>query len=336
MKKLSEEHKKYLLNKIRRSIFKKNKRHRKYALENIKTPENMNLNENYDETVKFFNKLRSACEETKKRFIIDFKPLKKISPAAALAFTAEIDRIKRIKCFRRMRVIDFKKWDRNIRLQLRDMGMFELLNVSNLPAKFNYEKNDSEDFYIPFQAGDIASGEDALKLGTLLSALIQGSVPSPRALQKGLTEAMTNSINHAYPEDYLSNNLLKKRLWWMSASLNIKNKMLTIMFYDEGIGIPNSLPRTHTEYFKSFGGLLNDDAQRIQAATQLSRTSTKQKTRGKGLKDIKDYITSNIEGMLKIFSYRGEYMYLSEGTESVKNREESLKGTLIQWKVRLQ
>lgn len=334
MKKLSERHKRYLLNKQRYSF--RNKRHKNlFWIKSIRAPENMNLNENYKETVAFFNELRFICEKTKKRFVIDFKQLRKISPAAALAFTAEIDRIKRIKCFKRMRVIDFPKWNRDIKLQLRDMGMFTLLNVNNLPASFHHEVNDSDDYYIPFQSGDIASGEDALRLQSLLSTLIEVSVPSPKVLQKSLTEAMTNSINHAYPDSYIATSPLKKRLWWMSASLNVKRRILTIMFYDEGIGIPNSLPRTYPEFVKSLGGLINDDAQLIQAATKVRRTSTGQKTRGKGLKDIKDYITSNSDGMLKIFSYRGEYKYLSNGKETVINRDIALNGTLIQWKVAL-
>ena len=82
--------------------------------------------------------------------------------------------------------------------------------------------------------------------------------------------------------------------------------MLTIMFYDEGIGIPKSLPRTYPEIFRSLGGLLNDDAQLIQAATKIKRSSTNKKNRGRGLKDIKDYVKSVNNGMLKILSQRGE------------------------------
>lgn len=333
MKKLSEKHKQYLLNKQRRSF--RNRKKRKYSVEVVTTPNDMNLSEQYNNTIAFFNKLRQICESTKKHFTIDFKPLRKISPAAALVFTAEIDRIKRIKCFKRLRVIDFKKWNKNISLQLRDMGMFDLLNVNNLPPSFLHERNDSDEYYIRFKAGDIASGEDAMKLQYLLNTLIETTVPNPKGLQKGLTEAMTNSINHAYPEEFILHDPLKQKMWWMSASLNVKTRIMSIMFYDEGIGIPKSLPKTYPEYLKSIGGFLNDDAQMIQAATRINRTSTKQKTRGKGLKDIKDYITESSKGQLKIMSYRGEYNYKSDGSEGIQNRKTALKGTLIQWEVLL-
>lgn len=136
-----------------------------------------------------------------------------------------------------------------------------------------------------------------------------------------------------YPDDFVEESTLKDKLWWMSASINVRTKMLTIMFYDEGIGIPKSLPRTYPEIFRSLGGLLNDDAQLIQAATKIKRSSTNKKNRGRGLKDIKDYVKSVNNGMLKILSQRGEYAYFSNEKEYIKNRNIPLCGTLIQWKV---
>ena len=144
---------------------------------------------------------------------------------------------------------------------------------------------------------------------------------------------MTISVQHAYPDDFVEESTLKDKLWWMSASINVRTKMLTIMFYDEGIGIPKSLPRTYPEIFRSLGGLLNDDAQLIQAATKIKRSSTNKKNRGRGLKDIKDYVKSVNNGMLKILSQRGEYAYFSNEKEYIKNRNIPLCGTLIQWKV---
>ncbi len=91
--------------------------------------------------------------------------------------------------------------------------------------------------------------------------------------------------------------------------------------------------RTYPEIFRSLGGLLNDDAQLIQAATKIKRSSTNKKNRGRGLKDIKDYVKSVNNGMLKILSQRGEYAYFSNEKEYIKNRNIPLCGTLIQWKV---
>ncbi len=335
MKKLTPRYKSYLVYKSRKALKKKSRKNKKFIQEELILPRKMNLDDCYTETVAFFHRLREMCGSSKRRFTIKFTTLKEISPSAALALTAEIDRVKKIKCFKRMKVINFEKWERDICFQLRDMGMFKLLNVTNLKASFIHKKNPSQEMYIPFLSGNVADGDSALSLQDTLTQLIEITAPNPKILQKSLTEAMTNSINHAYPDYYLANNQLKEKLWWMSASLNTQSKILTIMFYDEGIGIPKSLPRTYPEAIKSLGGLRNDDAQLIKAATKLKRTSTYKPTRGKGLKDIKDYISCCKKGWLTIYSCRGEYNYFSNNTETICNRRIALPGTLIQWKVNL-
>ena len=343
MKKLTEKHKRYLLRRIReimsrirlrkfrRKVRVNHKSKRKYIP--IKVPEIMDLNENFESTVSFFLKLRDICDDDKKRFFLDFKQLKHISPAAALAFTAEIDRVRKVRFINRLRVKDFSKWDTDTKLQLRDMGMFDLLGIGNLPKGFELKESNLDEVFIRFQSGKDASGPDAKKLQFLIYNIIKIAIPESKALQRGLTEAMTNSVQHAYPDDFVEESTLKDKLWWMSASINVRTKMLTIMFYDEGIGIPKPLPRTYPEIFRSLGGLLNDDAQLIQAATKIKRSSTNKKNRGRGLKDIKDYVKSVNNGMLKILSQRGEYAYFSNEKEYIKNRNIPLCGTLIQWKV---
>lgn len=71
------------LRKFRRKVRVNHKSKRKYIP--IKVPEIMDLNENFESTVSFFLKLRDICDDDKKRFFLDFKQLKHISPAAALS-----------------------------------------------------------------------------------------------------------------------------------------------------------------------------------------------------------------------------------------------------------
>lgn len=88
------------LRKFRRKVRVNHKSKRKYIP--IKVPEIMDLNENFESTVSFFLKLRDICDDDKKRFFLDFKQLKHISPAAALAFTAEIDRVRKVRFINRL------------------------------------------------------------------------------------------------------------------------------------------------------------------------------------------------------------------------------------------
>ncbi|MGD9637937.1 MAG: hypothetical protein AB7U85_02625 [Alphaproteobacteria bacterium] len=298
MKKLSEKQKRYWVEYAKRSFCNRVKRKYKYITLKAITertqnrvlvaPTNMNLQENYEETATFFNKLRKLCTDRTSPFKIDFTKIQNISPAAALIFTAEIDRIKKTRLFKKfnLSVLDFESWNENVKLQLRDMGMFEILDVKNVPQNFNNIENKTDEIFLKFQSGYMASGEDVTKLKKLISELTY--FPEGQQLQAGLTEAMTNSIHHAYPIEYLQNNMIKEKLWWMSASINLRNKILTVMFYDEGVGIPKTLPKTWPELFKSIAGFTGD-AEIIQAATRTKRTSTKKTNRGRGLLDIKNY-----------------------------------------------
>lgn len=130
-------------------------------------------------------------------------------------------------------------------------------------------------------------------------------------------------------------------MWWMSASFSIGAiNSLTISFFDQGIGIPASLPRTLGENIKSLFNILNDDGRMIMAATRLGRSQTKSSHRGKGLSQVKDFISSmeRQNGYLRIISGSGEYLFNKRDdieTETTTNRKQKLQGTLIEWQVDL-
>ena len=299
----------------------------------LTAPSIMDLKGHYDETVTFFNELRALCPNQVAPFKIDFTNIKTISPAAALIFTAEIDRLIKTRLWKKrsLSVKDFKKWDISVRLQLRDMGMFELLKTQKIPIKFWKKENHTDEIFLKFQSGNMALGGDVRLLKQLISKLTV--LPKDKQLQAGLTEAMTNSIHHAYPEDYLMGNLIKDKLWWMSASVNLKSRFLTVMFYDEGVGIPKTLPKTFPEAIKSITGIIKD-GDIIKAATAVKRTSTKQPNRGRGLKEIKNYIDSleKERASLEIYSLKGYYKYQNKN-EYILNNERKIEGTFIQWRI---
>ena len=336
MRKISHKLKQYFLRRRARLEKKIGKRTIKKA-SNLKAPEVLDFANNYEETVRFFSDLRDISERSPLRFNINFKAIRKISASAALVFTGEMDRIKKISG-KGIRVIDYHKWDPNIRNLLREMGMYDLLMIPNITEEKTQFRSDEQ--FMKFQTGDKANGDDATKLQKII-ANVTGIVPGNKNLQKGLTEAMTNVSNHAYPKDYLAGSLFKKKQWWMSASFNNATKKLTIIFYDQGIGIPTSLPRTTPEKVRKALNLLlfsDDDGKMIEAAVKLGRSRTEETHRGGGLEDIKNYISdSNIEnGYFRIYSNKGEFYYKKndkDEEEGTRNRAQKLHGTLIEWQV---
>ena len=303
----------------------------------ITVPVFMNLEKSYDETVQFFNELRKISENRLCDFNIDFKPLKDISSSAALIFTSEMDRICRIRGRYKLRALDYDMWDQSVRAKLFDMGMYNLLKVKDIPNNLLEERDSSDEIFLRFQSGDQVDPDDAIKLRGIIKT-IAGLVPNTKKLQQGLTEAMDNSLYHAYPDDYQENNELKKKLWWMSAAFNEAQGTLTVIFFDQGIGIPESLPRNFKEYIGSFFTLLADDATKLEAAMEIGRSRTKKSHRGNGLGDIKEYISSLNDGYLKIISGCGKLIYQKVsalGNQKVYPLKEKLQGTLIEWRVKI-
>jgi len=296
----------------------------------------MNLSDDYKETMRLIVSIRALSQSGfRTPTIIDFKPIRSISPAAALLLAAELDRWNQVNRQRKLRAIDVHLWDPNVRLLLKQMGFFELLGVDR-----NFIKCDMSDSsmsatrFLPFYAGEGAIGGVAEKLRKVIEDFV-GTLDSRYAIYDGLVEGMTNVQHHAYPDG----GGLKR--WWISASIDSINGKLTVLCLDHGVGIPKTLPRKNGEALRSYvqivGDVLKDDAKMIQAAVELRRTSTGKRHRGHGLtRDIRRVVESHMKGgRLRIFSNKGMYSYRKnpDGSESVSlNRlPVSLDGTFIEW-----
>jgi hypothetical protein len=80
------------------------------------------------------------------------------------------------------------------------------------------------------------------------------------------------------------------------------------------------------------------DSTFIKAASYLTKTSTGETHRGKGLTDIKSVIDTIGAGVLSIFSNKGRYVYKgSQGAvkEIMYDYKHSVFGTIIEWTIPL-
>ena len=158
-------------------------------------------------------------------------------------------------------------------------------------------------------------------------------------LYAGLTEAMTNAHHHAYiakrsdgiasPKNY--------KPWWMFSQE--KNGMLSVVFCDLGVGIPNSLPYSDDEGWRKwylvmsrFGLHKLGDARLINGAIRHSKTRTRQHNRGKGLTQIVETINASEGGTAILLSNRGWYQ-AKDGNETYDDYQRSINGTIISWQM---
>ncbi|MCU7858694.1 MAG: hypothetical protein KZQ86_02425, partial [Candidatus Thiodiazotropha sp. (ex Lucinoma kastoroae)] len=161
------------------------------------------------------------------------------------------------------------------------------------------------------------------------------------ALQKGLylglTEAMTNTRQHAYPnskpsEDYTSED---NNEWWMFSQE--KDGKVYVVFCDLGIGIPNSLPNKKPalwEKIKEKVGGIPSDSRIISEAIKYSRSRTGQDYRGKGLGQLTSILSKTKGGNLRLFSNQGCYN-VADGIIRRNDYRDSIQGTLISWSISL-
>ena len=113
------------------------------------------------------------------------------------------------------------------------------------------------------------------------------------------------------------------------------------MIYDQGAGIPETLPRNFAEQLRRLipENLSKDHARMIQAAHEIRRSDTRQDHRGQGLgRDIRQYVeTLNCSSRYRVLSLQGEYIVekpaAGPSTDFLKNHGRSLYGTLIEWKL---
>jgi hypothetical protein len=179
--------------------------------------------------------------------------------------------------------------------------------------------------------------------GTKVGELIETSLDGVLAQQafRGASEAMINSVNHAYQaprKDGLPEPPNKK--WWMFCRQDQETNRLFIAVCDLGIGIPRSLPLKYTkevvdkalQYLSA--GKRQTDSRLIQAAMEISRTRTNRKGRGLGLHNLKRIIDDAGVGVLYIFSNAGLIQYQANSYKR-QNFKSSILGTVVVWSIPL-
>lgn len=343
MKRLSEKHKRWhtrhTLLSHTRTLRRRNHRHalaRDVPIkQELTLPQNLSFEENYVETNNFFTALRRAAGRPRVSLKIDFTTLRNIGPAAALVLASELH-CWQLNRLRGIRVVDIEDWHPGIAILLHQMGLFDLVNVVNPPA-FRPIPNFPLHF-IRFRSDKIADGSAATRLRTDLEHLT-GKIPSWSHLYRGLTEAMTNVRQHAYPNVQEDDAPINTDLWWMFGAFEEEDRILTCVFFDRGVGIPATLPNKFTRehlasFFQRFG-LTQSDASMIEAAMVLGRTQTGARHQGRGLADIKRVVSQMPNGKLRILSGRGQYSYSGKDPADTKTLPSSIGGTLIQWEITL-
>lgn len=303
-------------------------------------PKGFSLDYNFEGVINTLGKIRFYSQRQRnERIYIDLSEIKELSPPAALILAAEMDRWNRGILTRKRkfhRVVDLENWAPKVRLLLADMGFFQLLELKYRKDMAEGDKINTDVRYVKFRTGTDADGEVIRSLRVDDLEPIVGPMPRKTQFYAAVTEAMTNVVHH-------SGDKIGEKRWWLSASYNARTREVRVMVYDQGVGIPETLPRKFQEQLRRLlpGAAREDHARMVQAAHELSRTGAGMDHRGHGLqRDIRGYFDHvSCEGHYRVTSLRGRYVYErrpdGQTSADLASLPVPLKGTLIEWKLSL-
>ncbi|TLS68160.1 hypothetical protein FEF65_03965 [Mariprofundus erugo] len=279
------------------------------------------------ELLDFLAKLRNQVRAGG-RTLIDFSNTTKMNAGGVILFKAEVDRLIRhfgIKSSIRCKAPKSAK----VKQVLQKVGVFDALKFpSNIVPKH------SDVVHWNCAHGTMADGEKYEDVLGGYDGTIAQAVHSE--LYKGITEAMANSVHHAYIGMRKDGLQLKEEAndWWMFSQE--REGKLNVVFYDVGIGIPESLPRTRPSLWEVMQRFrfTKKDSEIIKFAAGAGKSRTEKKYRGKGLPQIVSTIHKIKGSNLIVMSNRGA-LVLNNGEKKSIDYKKSIYGTLIMWEVPL-
>lgn len=305
-------------------------------------PKVFSIYENYEDTLAFLLDIRSLFNQNKpgirhKRPVFaDFSVIEELDAASGLLLAAEVDRWRR--SVKKKPISHDHLWHENVRDFFHDAGLFDLLGIDPQSARSTASAGVKLKT-LRYQTGRLHEGRTADLLRVELESLIGGSIGPRAQVYDAMSEAMTNVSNHAYPRDIPLWPSCEKGRWWLGASWQPDSRIATVQFYDQGVGIPRTLPRSRhwSEVLPILGRIDRErtDAGMIEAAMDYGRTSTGETGRGKGLAQMAAWIASTGNGSLRILSGRGSLTYLPGQRPVRRSLPVEFRGTLVEWEVHL-
>lgn len=257
---------------------------------------------------------------------LDFSCTEKLFADGALLFLAEVRRMQ--KHLPKSAIGCIPPTNAKVSQVLQQIGFFKLIG-----APEGVTPSDDDVINWRFAHSKKVEGE---KYEDVLGEF-DGAIAEPlrEDLFKGITEAMTNVVNHAYEiprGDGLG--ISQSREWWMFSQH--KDGELTVVFLDLGAGIPKTLPIKQPNLWRKlirFGR--KKDSLAIEYALKDSISRTGLVNRGKGLGQIVRAVASEPNHQIAIYSNRGVYRS-NNGIPKRNDYDDSIFGTLIFWNFQLQ
>ena len=191
-----------------------------------------------------------------------------------------------------------------------------------------------EKLYLKIVGDTEISGEKIGNLIQFFEKLICFDCMAKDKFSDAMLEAAANTVEHAYTK---TGSVTTIKKWWLTASLNKNTNEISFIFYDQGLGILNTLESTrkHIKLQRVFMGWINEGLSKGGILRRLMTTnlsSYKDERRGNGLISFKTFIDEVESGELTIYTDNVSYSAISD---QINDYDDNLDGTLITWKIKV-
>lgn len=305
------------------------------------------LNKHRVKLLRVTNKLRNYYFRENICIKLDFSETKRMFTEGTLYLLAELETLKITNPNIHFSLIPSKEVIVN--QVLKQTGILELLGVS---INFKDKEFDDTVKYWKYSSGYKVEMDSAEEMLDDFDDILSRS--NSKSIFNSITEAVTNSHQHAYLEKRFINDPMKAKKWWIFSQE--KDNKLCICVCDLGIGISKSLLRNSENVTEDWFSRLkiflklhkekyDYDSASIKAAIEIGNTRTNLEHRGKGLNQIINQISilCDHKASVAILSNKGSYI-INRGM--IEDRpltgivdgfslpyKQSIDGTVILWEI---
>lgn len=314
----------------------------------LNAPSDFRFSENPDGILRFIYELRRQTfvnhrfrRRPRKRrpsLYINLDSIIDVDLQGALILSAEFDRLRRILGFKPMIYDD--NWDPWVRAVLHALGFYDVIDAARasgvaLVDNFAAKLESQGVVIIPFISGSQADGEQALKLRTALYAACEPPSDARRPIYDALMEAFTNAAMHAYPEDISGDGLPRVGRWWAGALVDRNDGEFVLTVYDQGVGIPATLPRRSVWSIVQAKLPENTDEAVIKGALEYGRSSSDASGRGNGLWRMCELTNAFEFAEVTFNSLKGSVTYKKGGDMELAKLGTRFSGTMVVWRAEI-
>lgn len=316
---------------------------------------NIDFEKNIEAIVDITNKINNFMSKSLTLdFYLDHKKIENISIAGLLYLVGQISKLTFAK---------FKDGKHHLKYN-KKFGLHDNTKIKHLFNEIGYWKyfgikkpykidNDiKENYFLSIQTSNQSDFTLLNEIKSFINknvVFLQDNYGLEYQFDDAIKEAMGNSIEHAYPDNF-SELGKQKGKWWICGHYDKKNNSIELVFYDYGIGIRNSMKYNLGEdadivfLDRMKDASIRSDADLIEMAINGDLPKYKNYSdhdRGKGFKRFKNFAkASGFDCELTIVSNNGKYKlrYNSETKKEAVDKSKlsgSIDGMLIKWKINL-